>query len=216
MGIIAPAWYFAPQRNQVAEAGWNLLAQASGVFGDQDIGGLEDPDAATFLLQIAGEFAEPEIKKRIWESAEHFIEPNWDEDVGEFTLGLRLNEAYPRGQLNARIMAGWVCGEGAWSRIFNEPNLGKFNEPTIEGVDFPRVALSEAKWDGKELHLAAHAQNASVRGTRTIVRLTNVASVQNWTMTTTNNQSVDLANVGDYVEVPLIVDNQTVVLSQRS
>ena len=216
MGIIAPAWYFAPQRNQVAEAGWNLIAQANGVFGDQAVTGLEEPGAARFLLQIAGEFADPITKQRIWEAAEDHIEPTWDENAGEFTLGLGLNEDYPRGQLNARMMAGWVCTEGAWSRIFNEPNLNKFNEPTIEGVDFPRVALSEAKWDGSVLRLAAHPQNSIVSGTKTMVKLTNIATLENWTITSANGETTSLSHKDNYVEVPLIVDNQVVSLTQVS
>ena len=214
MGIIAPAWYFAPQRNRVAEAGWKLIAGASGVFGDGPVTGLAEPSQATFLLQIAGEFADPLTKQRIWEAADEHIEPTWDQESGEFTLGLGLNEAHPRGQLNARMMAGWVCTEGAWSRIFNEPNLTKFDEPTVEGVDFPRFALSEANWDGKALHIAVHPQNQAVEGTRTTVRITNVASVDNWIVTQANGETVPLDPKGDYLEATLIADNQVAVIRQ--
>ncbi len=214
IGIIAPAWYFAPQRNQLAEVGWNTAALPSGVFGDAPITGLEEPAMATMLLQLAGEFADPATKQRIWEAADEYIEPTWDHDAGEFTLGLGLNEEHPRGQWNSRMMAGWVCTKGAWSRIFNEPNLTKFDEPTVEGVDFPSVALSEARWDGKVLHLAAHAQNAAVKGTRTLVKLTNIASPEGWVMTQSNGEKVPLTGKGDDVEVELVVDNQVVAIQQ--
>ena len=213
MGIIAPAWYFAPQRNDVAEVGWNTAAMLSGVIGDGPIAGLDQPAMATMLLQLAGEFADPATKQRIWEAADEHIEPTWDHDAGEFTLGLGLNEEHPRGQWNARMMAGWVCSKGAWSRIFNEPNLAKFDEPTVEGVDFPSIALSEARWDGKALHLAAHAQNASIKGTRTKVKLTNV-SPDDWVMTQSNGEKVPLTGNGNHVEVELVVDNQVVVIQQ--
>ena len=216
MGIIAPAWYFAPQRNDVAKSGWNTIAMASGVSGGGPIVGLDQPGGATMLLQLAGEFADPATKERIWQAAEEYLEPDWDADSGEFTFGLGLNEAYPRGQYNARLMAGWVCTKGAWSRIFNAPNLIKFDEPTVAGVDFPRVALSEARWDGRSLRIAAHAQNASLNGTRTKVKITNVASVEGWVMTGPNGEKVALDGCGDHVEVELTVDNQVVVIRQNN
>jgi hypothetical protein len=196
----------------VAEAGWKTAAMIYGADGDGPISGLDEPESATMLLQIAGELADPETKQRIWEAAENSIEPTWNRDTGEFTLGFGLDEPYPRGQLNARAMAGWVCTEGAWARIFNEPNLRKFEEPTVIGVDFPRVALSEASWDGKALRLAAHPQNSSIEGTRTIVRITNVASTEGWMMTRPNGETIALVGEGAHVNVKLIVDNRTVVI----
>jgi hypothetical protein len=214
VGIIAPAWYFAPQRPEVASAGWRTTATLNGVLNDGPITGLDDPDRSTILLQFAGEFADPAVKQRIWEAAEEHIEPTWDRAAGEFTLGFGLGEAHPRGQWNARAMAGWVCTQGAWSSIFNTPNLSKFDEPTVEGVDFPRIALSEAFWDGDALHLAAHPQNTETVGVRTSVRITNLASTNGWEMTGSNGETVALRSVGDHVEVELIADNRVVIVRQ--
>src|SRR2546430_1172924 len=82
---------------------------------------------------------------------EHVL-PTWVRDAGEFTFGFGLGEEHPRGQWNARAMAGWVCTTGAWSDVFNRPNLAKFEQPTVVDVDFPRVAMSAARWDGTALH----------------------------------------------------------------
>ncbi len=214
IGIIAPTWYFAPQRPQVAQAGWHTTALLSGVLGDGPISGLDDPARATMLLQFAGEFADPVTKQRIWTAAEDHIEPTWDRDTGEFTLGFGLDEPHPRGQWNARSMAGWVCTEGAWSRIFNAPNLKKFDEPTVQGVDFPRVALSQANWDGSALLLAAHPQVAADEGSRTTVQITNVVSTDGWVMTQSNGETIELTGDGSHVNVELPVDNRTVVVRQ--
>lgn len=216
MGIIAPTWYFAPQRPALAQAGWQTTAMLSGVLGDGPIAGLDDPARSTMLLQFAGEFADPATKQRIWEAADQRIEPTWDRDAGEFTLGFGLNEPHPRGQYNARAMAGWVCTPGAWSRIFNSPNLEKFAQPTVTGVDFPRVALSEARWDGAVLHLAAHAQNQAIAGTRTSVRITNVGSTVGWVARRSNGESAALSGGGDYLEVELEVDNQPVMVTRTT
>jgi hypothetical protein len=105
-------------------------------------------------------------------------------------------------------MAGWVCTPGAWSRIFNEPDQGRFTQPTVGGVDFPRVAMSEARWDGTALRLAAHPQNASVAGTRTSLRITGLPTDVGWTLirpdgsTTPIDLSVDLTGT----ELELVVD----------
>ena len=212
MGLMAPAWYFAPQKREVARAGWQTAAQATGLAGDGPITSLNSPAAATMLLQIAGEFADPETKARLWAAAAEHIEPTWNHDTGEFTLGFGLNEAHPRGQWNARSMAGWVCREGDWARIFNQPNLAKFDEPTVIDVDFPRIALSEARWDGNALHLAAQPQNASVHGTGTRMRIINVAATGNWTMTRPDGVNVELAVEDGTLTVDLNVDNQVNVL----
>ena len=79
---------------------------------------------------------------RLDELADRALEPTWD--GGEFTWGFGLNEPHPRGQMNATMMVGEAGGEGAWWRLFNEPNLKKFDQPTVVGVDFPTLGISEA------------------------------------------------------------------------
>ena len=208
MGIIAPAWYFAPQRPVVAEAGWRTAAFANGINGRGPIAGLDEPPKATMLLQFAGELADAETKRRVWEAAEAHIEPTWDTERGEFTLGFGLNEAHPRGQYNARAMAGWVCTKGAWSRIFNEPNLAKFDEPTVVDVDFPNVALSEARWDGAGLHLAAQPRNDTLRGTETTMRVVGLDPARTWVLRRADGSSTDLSGGDGYLTVTVTADNQ--------
>jgi hypothetical protein len=85
--VVVPAWYFAPQKPGIALAGWQMAATQAGLLGDGPISGLEDPARAVLLLQIAGEFADADLKHRLWEAAEPHIEPTWDREAGEFTLG---------------------------------------------------------------------------------------------------------------------------------
>jgi hypothetical protein len=187
----------------------------SSILGDGPITGLDEPAKATTLLQFCGEFADAATKQRLWAAAEDHIEPTWDREAGEFTLGFGLHEPYPRGQMNARAMAGWVCTSGAWARIFNAPNLAKFDEPTVEGVDFPRVALSKARWDGKALHISAHPQNAALAGTRTSVRITNISSTEGWIMTGADGNTLALAGNGNHVNAELVVDRRPVVIRRE-
>lgn len=210
MGLIAPGWYLAPQRREVAAAGWRLGAMLAGALGDGDIVGLDNPALGVMLVQMAGEFADPAVKGRIWDAAEVHFEPTWDREAGEFTLGFGLDEEHPRGQWNARAMAGWVCTAGAWGRVFNEPDLAKFDGPEVLGVDFPRVAMSEARWDGQTLHLAAEPQNASARGSWTRMQVRSLPVVDRaWVLEAPDGGERSLDPTAGTVTIELVVDGGT-------
>jgi hypothetical protein len=96
--------------------------------------------------------------------------------TGEFTWGFGLDERYPRGQFNAQAAFAEAMSEGAWSRLFNEPNLRKFVEPSVMGVDFPNVCLSQANYDVDRccLIIATDKGLPAAAGTPTTFRVTNV------------------------------------------
>ena len=197
MGLVVPGWYLAPLRREVAEAGWRTGAMFAGALGDGPIVGLDNPGLGVFLVQLAGEFADTSTKARIWAAADEHFEPTWDREAGEFTFGFGLGEEHPRGQWNARSMAGWVCRTGAWSDVFNRSNLAKFGQPTVVDVDFPRVAMSSARWDGTRLNLAASPQNASVRQVRTTMRLVNLSGgAGSWVLVRPDGEAVQVADHG--------------------
>jgi hypothetical protein len=213
VGLIAPGWYLAPQRREVGEAAWSFGAMLSGAAGDGPVGLLDNPTLGVMLAQLAGEFAEPSVKARVWEAADAHFEPTWSPDSGEFTFGFGLGEEHPRGQWNARAMAGWVCTPGAWSSVFNRPNLTKFSEPEVVGVDFPRVALREAAWTGSVLRLSAAPQRSSVRGSRSAVRVVG-APAGDWTMTRPDGEVVPLGrDATGALVVELVVDDSVAEVS---
>ena len=80
--------------------------------------------------------------------------------------------------------------------------------PTVGGVDFPRVAMSEARWDGTALGLAAHPQNASVAGTRTSIRITGLAPDVGWTLIRPDGSTtpIDLSVDPTGTELEIVVD----------
>lgn len=215
-GLALPAWYLAPQRREVAQAGWELSALLSGALGDGPIAGLDNPINTVALLQLAGEFGEDSLRERIWDAADEFIEPAWDRASGEFTLGFGLGEPHPRGQLNARAMAARACTAGAWARIFNEPNLSKFDEPTVVGVDFPNMALSEARWDvGRgELRVRAVAKNESLGGEPVQFRVTNVADASGWTLRSEEVGARQLESAAGDLLVEIPADGRAWTISQ--
>jgi hypothetical protein len=99
--------------------------------------------------------------------AEQIAEPTWDRERGEFYYRFGLNEPYPRGQANAVIMAAEAGGKQAWWRIFNEPNVRKFDQPTVTGVDFSRLGISQATYDETKDLLAVSTYAAEPWMTRT-------------------------------------------------
>jgi hypothetical protein len=108
---------------------------------------LADPRNFAVGLLIARELGDSARYQALHTLAEQHGEPTWDRARGEFYYRFGLGEPYPRGQANAVIMAAEAGGKQAWWRIFNQPNLRKFDQPTVCGVDFPRLGISQASYD---------------------------------------------------------------------
>lgn len=145
-----------------------------------------DPRPMTIGLLMARELGDATTEKRLREFAERHFEPRWfGADQDRFGWWFGLDEDYPRGQLSALLMLSETIGPGAWSRVFRNPNLRKFEQPTVEGVDYPVVGVTRA-WNDEEervLHVGIHAAMRSRRGTTTTFRVTkleNPNSVEVW------------------------------------
>jgi hypothetical protein len=71
--------------------------------------------------------------------------------------------------VDAVIMAAEARGKQAWWRIFNEPNLRKFDQPTVCGVDFLRLGISQAIYDADKnlLAVSTYAADPWMAGTTT-------------------------------------------------
>ena len=69
-----------------------------------------------------------------------------------------------------------VGGVGAWRDIYNRPNLTKFTQPTVEGVDFPALGITQAYNDLQHgmLQVSTAATSSSRRGEVTSYRVTNL------------------------------------------
>ena len=92
-------------------------------------------------------------------------EPVWDEATGEFYWRLGLDEPTPRGQLNAAAAMAEANSLNGWSNLFATENLRKFVDPTIHGVDFPTMCLSQASFDtGRRTLVAASACRLTATG----------------------------------------------------
>jgi len=130
---------------------------------------LADPRNFSVDLLMARELGDTARYQALHALAEQIGEPTWDRERGEFYYRFGLSEPYPRGQANAVIMAAEAGSKQAWWRIFNEPNLRKFDQPTVSGVDFPRLGISQAINDEEKatLVVSTYAADPWMAGTAT-------------------------------------------------
>ena len=166
-----------PQRRDVAHQFFEAAAET---YGWQSLEPAEeppgDPRGTLYGLAFAREFGDHGLVAKLKACAEEKHEPTLDPETLEFTWGFGLNEPHPRGQFNASADMVESISEGAWWRLFNEPNLRKFIDPTVYGVDFPTVCLSQAIYDEvrRTLVVATDAGVPAARGKPTTFRVTNV------------------------------------------
>ena len=69
-----------------------------------------------------------------------------------------------------------VADPGDWQRLFRSPNLSKFEQPTVEGIEFPRLGLSQA-WNDLAhgmLQVTTYAVKPSLAGVQTAFRVTGI------------------------------------------
>jgi len=142
--------------------------RSAGVTPARPVRSLPDPRFLLLGVVLAREFGDEITLARLTRYASDHFEPGFPgaglQGSDEFGWGFGLDEPYPRGQLNGLLMMAEIGAPGAWSRVFTQPNLAKFGEPTVCGVDFPRLGIREARNAGGVLHIGSYAGTAAERG----------------------------------------------------
>jgi hypothetical protein len=151
---MVPAIYLAPQvpddARRLFEAGLRQLD----LWEPKSPITLPGPRPTATSLWLAREWELEPLATVLAEAVDAAYEPTADTARGEFTWGFGLDEEYPRGQLNGTMAAAQVATPGSWWRLANVGPGNRFREPTVEGVDFPTVALDRAWWDAGRQELA--------------------------------------------------------------
>ena len=209
------AVYLAPQKPQAAELIFRAGAERLGWTTDAPVREPRgNPRFTLWGLILAREFGDKAICERLEAHCEAHHEPAWDAATDEFTWGFGLNEPHPRGQFNATRMMAEALSEGSWRRLFNAPNLGKFDEPTVYGVDFPTVCLSQAWYDAARrcLVVATDAGLPHAAGQPTSFRVANIdpAACQ---VEIDGRASGDWRVVDDGLEITITVAEHVVVVT---
>jgi len=166
-GGLGVCLYLMAQQPEFAE---KLYHSAVGAAGWNDpkkpVVSLPDPRFTALGLALAREYGDDVTFRRLTDYAEANIEPRrFGPSADEFGWWFNFGEDWPRGQLSALLIMGEVGGPGAWRKLFREPNLAKFDLPTVTDVDFPTLGIDRA-WNDAHgvLHIGTYAADRSRNG----------------------------------------------------
>lgn len=170
-------FYLAPQVPTEARRLFAAAAASAGI-SETAITNIGSPRINAIAWFLSREWGMDALEARLSEALETHYEPTWDRKSGEFSWGLGLGEAHPRGQYNAFLAAAEAVSPGAWTALSAAPMA---EQPgLVEGVDFPTLALAQASWEGGVLRLRLHPQNAEVEGSPTRFKITGLQDPARW------------------------------------
>ncbi len=180
-GGLTTAHLMAPQNPELAKL---LYEGAVTTAGWRTATG--DVRASTTGLVMAKEMGDDAAYQRLRAAAEREYQPKFfGEHQEQFGWFFNNKEGFPRGQGSATLMAAEIAaGPGDWTRAFGARYLDKFTAPTVEGIEFPSLGVSQA-WNERTtgtLHVVTYAAAPDKRGTATRWRVTNLPSVTNLTV----------------------------------
>ena len=162
-----PALGEALYHGAVNKLGWNDPAK--------QVRAPNDPRFLAVTVALAREYGDDVTLGKLNAYAEEHYEPRrFGPTNDEFGWWFQFGEDWPRGQLSALLAMGEVGSPGAWTNLFRNPNLEKFSQPTVEGVDFPTVGISRAWNDLAQgvLRITTYAADSSKAGGDTRFRVT--------------------------------------------
>ncbi len=138
---------------------------------------LSDPRLMLIGLIMARELGDHATASHLGAFAENNFEPLYF-GTGDDRFGwwFGLGETWPRGQLSSLMMMNEIGSAGAWSQPFNHPNLDKFEQPTVAGVDYPALGLDQA-WNDLSsgvLHVGTYAATQASNGEATSFTVENL------------------------------------------
>ena len=173
---LALSFYTMPQEPMFGEFLYHAAVKAmSWDDPSQPIMALPDPRFIALGLAVSKEFGDYATYAKLRTFAENNFEPKFfGDDGGEFGFYFGFGENYPRGQLSALAICAEIGDEGAWRKLFREPNMAKFSEPTVAGIDYPALGVAQAHNDKASgvLHLDIFAGSQARLGQETNFRIT--------------------------------------------
>jgi hypothetical protein len=177
--------------------------------------GVDDIGATCKAIACAREVGDEETYAALRNWADRHYQPIYDPQRGEFYYLFGFNEPYPRGQHNDWAMPGVVANSPqGWSRIFNKPNLRKFREPTLSGVDFPNVRVRQAYFDRAlgTLNIAICTADSDVLGQPTSFDVTNLAPGVRYRVILDGAESGDWEMHGETLRIRTKVGSHTCIV----
>lgn len=179
-GGLNVAHLMLPQNPELGRLIYDAAANAAGWRT-----GTGEIRANTTGMIIAKELGDDAAYQRLRTAAEREYEPKvFGEHQEQFGWFFGNKEAFPRGQGSAMLMAAEIAGTGDWTRAFEGRHLDKYTAPTVEGIEFPSLGVSQAWNDPASgtLHVVTYAAAPEKRGGPTRWRVTNLPSAANITL----------------------------------
>jgi linalool dehydratase/isomerase-like protein len=193
-GGLSTAHLMLPQNRELGRLLYDAAANASGWRSASG-----EVRANTTGLVLAREMGDDVAYERLRAAAEREYEPKFfGEHQEHFGWFFNTREGFPRGQGSAMLMAAEIGGPGDWTRAFEAPHLDKYNAPTVEGIEFPSLGVSQA-WNDQAtgtLHVVTYAAAPDKRGAATRWRVTNLPSVASLTVRVNGQPFTRFAAVG--------------------
>jgi hypothetical protein len=170
-------FYLAPQVPEEARRLFDAAAAGAGITTD-GVTNLTAHRVNAIAWFLSREWGLAELEPAIRNALEENYEPTWDRARGEFSWGLGLGEEHPRGQYNGFLAAAEAVSAGAWTRLSEAPLPPQ--RGLVEGVDFPAVALAEARWEKERLRLRLQPRSDEDLGQPTSFRITGLDAPERW------------------------------------
>lgn len=175
---------------------------------------LDDPWSTYCGFALASELGDVDRLGPLKARMDRYHEPTWDTARGEFYVHSGLGEDWPRGQYNSFAQLGYaITKPGEWINVFEKPNLAKFDQPTVEGVDYPTVRPRQAYWDEAEqaLFIGLTSCDTDRLGTATQFRVTNLQPGADYRVTIDGHDQTIAAPDGS-LEVHTDVGTHTILV----
>ena len=150
-------------------------------------------------LLLAREWGWPDLEQRLAPAIEAQYEPTWNDERGEFTWGLGLDEPHPRGQYNAFLAAAEAGGAGRWTALSESPIEAC---PQVVEVDFPEVTFTRAEWVNGNFRGTVKVRNPDPNK-RTSFRIVG-AEPRLWDVHAPDRTYVDVKLSGIHVTMPMV------------
>ena len=193
-GALLTAHLMQPQNRELGRV---LYDGAANALGFRDPTG--EVRANTTGLVMAKEMGDDVAYARLRDAAERQYEPKFfGEHQEQFGWFFNNKEGFPRGQGSAMLMAAEIGQPGDWTRAFEARYLDKYTAPTVEGIEFPSLGVSQAWNDlaSGTLRVVTYAAAPDKRGAATRWRVTNLPSVTNITIRLNGQPFTRFAAVG--------------------
>jgi len=217
IGAAIPAIYLAPQVPDEARRLWDAARAQMGLLEVHGPVPVIGPRFTAMALLLARNWGVTDLADALETACDEHYPPTWDRERGEITWDFDLGEAHPRGQYNAMMAAAEVMSEGSWWQLSNVSSADRFDQPTVSGVDFPSVALTQAEWDvdRRQLHLSLHPMNQSVRGVPTTMRVSGLGDPSRCTVQSTDGTPTSAVGEGPDLRLETIIGEHSLIVRRE-